>query len=64
MRLGQRIVKARKAAGLRQVDLARKLGMKRSTLCSWEHGTHAPRTLQRLSELAKALGVRVAELVP
>jgi transcriptional regulator with XRE-family HTH domain len=50
---GQRIVAFRRLRGLTQKELARRLGVDRSTIASWEQGEHRPteRLLQRLDDV-------------
>lgn len=62
MQISKAIRRARKAAGLTQLQLARSIGVVPSTVAGWELGTHAFR-MQRLSQLAQALGLSVAELL-
>jgi HTH-type transcriptional regulator, cell division transcriptional repressor len=54
--LAERIVKAREAAGCTTSDLAHRLGVRTSTLASWESGKAEPRT-NRLMMLAGLLSV-------
>jgi HTH-type transcriptional regulator, cell division transcriptional repressor len=54
--LAQRIVKAREAAGFTTAQLAHRLGVRTSTLASWESGKAEPRT-NRLAMLAGLLSV-------
>jgi transcriptional regulator with XRE-family HTH domain len=65
MKLPKRLVAARKRAGLSQADLAAKLGVSPGTVAGWESaGEHAHgMRLDRVAEVAKALGVEVAELI-
>lgn len=51
----------RKAAGIRQVDLAKMLGVGQPSLCAWESGKSQP-TTDRLPALAKALGCTIDDL--
>jgi len=66
--LGARIVEARKRRGWKQAELARRLGVPRERLGSWERGRRAPRMedLALLSEVLEipfelGLGRRVVE---
>ncbi|MFN8608837.1 MAG: helix-turn-helix transcriptional regulator [Vulcanimicrobiota bacterium] len=52
----------RVARGLKQVELARKLGVSRSTVCCWESGERTP-SLDQATRLAQALGCTLDELV-
>lgn len=54
--LSQRIVEAREATGLTTAQLAHRLGVRTSTLASWESGKGEPRT-NRLMMLAGVLSV-------
>jgi HTH-type transcriptional regulator, cell division transcriptional repressor len=54
--LAERIVKAREATGLTTAELAHRLGVRTSTLASWEAGKGEPRT-NRLMMLAGLLSV-------
>ena len=51
----------RKAAGLRQEDLARKLGVSRQTIIAIENNKYDP-TLALAIQLARLLGLHVDEL--
>jgi transcriptional regulator with XRE-family HTH domain len=53
---------ARERLGIKQVDLARTLGVKRSTLCGWEHGRRNPRK-QYIKPLSLALSVSAEQLI-
>jgi transcriptional regulator with XRE-family HTH domain len=54
--LAERIVEAREAAGFTTAQLAHRLGVRTSTLASWEAGKAEPRT-NRLMMLAGLLSV-------
>lgn len=54
--LGGRLVRARSTSGMSELDLARRLGVKRATIQSWESDRAEPRS-NRLSMLAGVLGV-------
>jgi transcriptional regulator with XRE-family HTH domain len=56
--LGDRLRKAREAAGLRQDDLAPMLHVARATLASWENNKHMPSYLAVL-KWAEVTGVPV-----
>jgi len=58
---GQRIITARRAAGLTQVQLAAAVGVPQQTISQWERGVAAPRD-DRRPHLARALGTTPAEL--
>jgi transcriptional regulator with XRE-family HTH domain len=57
-----KLKKLREARGLTQEELARKAGISRAYLARLEIGLHDPH-LSRLRKLAKALRVKVSELV-
>lgn len=59
---GDRLAAARDAAGLKQGDLAKRLGVKRSTLANWEGDLSEPRA-NRLSMIAGFLNVSVGWLL-
>lgn len=47
--LGDRMRKARVAAGLEQADLAKRVGVSRPTVSQWERGRSEPRATQLLA---------------
>jgi transcriptional regulator with XRE-family HTH domain len=51
-----RIKKIRELSGLTQTELAKKLGITRSSVNSWEMGTNIP-TVQYVIELSKIFGI-------
>ena len=55
------IKELRIAAGLRQVDLAEKMGVTQSTVCSWETGAAMPQASLR-PKLADVLGCTIDAL--
>jgi transcriptional regulator with XRE-family HTH domain len=57
---GKRVRQARESVGLTQVQLARKLGVSRTTVLRWENGRFSPRFA--LEKLARVTGVRAAWL--
>jgi transcriptional regulator with XRE-family HTH domain len=57
-----KLKKLRKSRGLTQAALAQKAGISREYLARLEMGRHDPH-LSRLRKLAKALRVKVSELV-
>ena len=59
---GDRVAAAREAATMSQAQLARRLGIKQSTLKSWEDDLSEPRA-NRLSMLAGLLGVSISWLI-
>lgn len=59
---GDRLAAAREATGLTQKELAQRVGVKASTLRSWEEDLSEPRA-NRLSILAGILGVSLSWLL-
>jgi len=59
---GDRVAGAREAVGLSQADLARKLGVKLTTLQGWEDDVREPRA-NRLQMLAGVLNVSIMWLL-
>lgn len=59
---GDRLTAAREQASMTQTDLARKLGVKKSTLLSWEDDLNEPRA-NRLQMLSGLLGVSLKWLL-
>lgn len=68
MHFGRAIAAARAKAGISQVEFAERLGVSTGTVAAWElaeiegsegHGFR----MERLPEIAKALGISVAALV-
>lgn len=55
---GDRVAGAREAAGMTQAQLARRLGIKKSTLSSWEQDLSEPRA-NKLSMMAGLLNVSI-----
>lgn len=59
---GDRLAGARDGAGMTQAQLARRLGVKKATLVSWEDDVGEPRA-NRLSMLAGLLNVSISWLL-
>ena len=67
MNFGKAILTAREKAGISQAELAERLGVSTGTVAAWEltrkkeqgHGFR----IDRLTEIAEALGISVGELV-
>ncbi|WP_158968781.1 helix-turn-helix domain-containing protein [Chachezhania sediminis] len=59
---GDRIAGAREAAGLSQAELARRIGIKKSTLSGWEQDLSEPRA-NRLQMMAGLLNVSITWLL-
>lgn len=57
--LGYAISDLRRSRGLKQVDLARKLGVSKSTVGMWEQGNREP-NLETIKKLAQAMEVDVS----
>ena len=55
--IGIRIARRRQALGMRQEDLARKLGVSKSSVANWESGKHFPK--RKLGAVEQVLGVRL-----
>lgn len=66
MKLAQRLVAARKAKGLTQADLAKKLDVAVGTVAGWETGNPAHShgiAKERVKEVAKVLGLDPMDLL-
>jgi transcriptional regulator with XRE-family HTH domain len=61
-RFAVKLKKLRQSKGLTQAALATRAGISRAYLARLEMGRHDPH-LSRLRKLAKALGVKVSELI-
>lgn len=59
--IAMNIARLRQEAGLRQVDLARAMGVDRSTIAKWESGLSAPKSVV-LPRLADALECNIEKL--
>ena len=59
---GDRLVAAREKSNLSQQDLAKRLGVKNSTIKSWENDNSEPRA-NRLSMLAGLLNISITWLI-
>lgn len=62
MTIGQAIKKARKSKGYTQAKIAKKIGVKQSTVSFWETDRFSP-TIMLAVCLADALGITLDELV-
>lgn len=60
-RFGTALRQFRKQMGLRQGDLAKMLGVERSTVANWERGAKQP-SLDTLVKLSEVLGISLDEL--
>lgn len=61
--IGMRIREHREALGIRAEDLADKLGMDRATYYRYEAGNLKNMKLEKIQEIAKALGIHPDDLV-
>ena len=59
---GDRVAGAREAAGLSQAELARKLGVRKDTVASWEEDRSEPRA-NKLTMMAGVLNVTIIWLL-
>ncbi|MEM1005385.1 MAG: helix-turn-helix domain-containing protein [Pseudomonadota bacterium] len=59
---GDRLAGAREAAGMSQAQLARRLGVKKATIVSWENDLSEPRA-NRLSMMAGMINVSIMWLL-
>ena len=57
--IGARIARRRQALGMRQEDLARKLGVARVTVSNWESGKHPPK--RKLGAIEEVLGISLSD---
>lgn len=60
--IGKQIAAARRAGGLTQDDLCRRVGNSKNAVSNWERGASAP-TIQNLRELCQALAVTPQQLL-
>ena len=61
--MGRKIARLRKDAGLRQEDLAKKLGLSRSLVAGWE-GANNNVSMGQAIDIARALNCNVSDFVP
>jgi transcriptional regulator with XRE-family HTH domain len=61
-RFNENLKKLRLDAGLKQVDVAKKIGVAKNTYCKWELGTREP-DIMKIKALAKLYGVSVDYLL-
>jgi transcriptional regulator with XRE-family HTH domain len=59
---GPYLRETRTAKGITQTELAAKLGVAQTTISAWELGVSEP-SIARLRQIARALGVKVADLI-
>ncbi len=57
MDLGEKIKQRREDMGLTMEDLGDRVGVAKSTIMKWEHGDIAHMRMDKITALAKALGV-------
>ncbi|WP_297202816.1 helix-turn-helix domain-containing protein [Thermanaeromonas sp.] len=62
IQLGDTLKQLRQRVGLRQEDVARMVGVERSTVANWERGAKQP-SLETLVKLSQLFGVSLDELV-
>lgn len=62
MNLGDNIRKARKAAGVSQVDLANRLQVHQKDISRWESGVHTP-TLEIFTRICRELNASADEIL-
>ncbi len=62
MTVGENVRKHRKMRGLKQYELAKKVGVHRSAVSKWESSDHSF-TVSTLRRIATALNVSVVDLV-
>lgn len=55
--IGPALVRARRAAGLTQRELADRLGLKQPQVARWEAGAYRTASLERVDAVARALGM-------
>ena len=55
------ITKYRKASGLSQAQLAKKIGVKNTTVSSWERGANSP-DIETLFDICELFNVKVADM--
>ena len=58
MKICDKIMQARKKAGMSQIDLADAMGVSRQSVSKWETGEANPE-ISKLTQLARTLGVSV-----
>jgi len=63
MDLGTVLRQARERLGLRQIDLARRLRVKQSSISQWESGKHVPDVGNRIA-LAAELRIALQDIMP
>ena len=61
-KFNENLKKIRLASGLKQAEVAEKIGVAKNTYCNWENGTREPNIL-KIKALAKLFGVSVDYLV-
>lgn len=62
LQFGEALKQLRQRMGLRQDDVARMVGVERSTVANWERGAKQP-SLETLVKLSQVFGVSLDELV-
>jgi len=59
---GRHLAELRRAAGLRQLDVAVEIGVESSTYRKWEYGLNQPHDVAVFARLAAVLGLTMDEL--
>ena len=62
MNLGENIKKARKKAGISQVELAERLKVYQKDISRWENGIYTP-SIEMFTRICKELGASADELL-
>lgn len=62
MNLGENIKKARVGAGLTQLQLAERLGIRQKDVSRWEHNVQSPNVVT-FGEMCKIMGASADELL-
>lgn len=62
MNIGDNMRKARKAAGVSQVDLANRLQVHQKDISRWESGVHTP-TLEMFTKICRELNASADEIL-
>lgn len=62
MKIGEKIEFYRKAANLSQEQLAKKIGLRKNTICSYETGSTSPR-FDILEKIAQVCKIQLKDLI-
>lgn len=63
MKLGLAIAKRREQLGITQVDLAKKVGVSKASVCRWESGDISNMKRDKIQKLAEALKISPLDLL-